>query len=391
MPGFSTRAIKAAGLTPEVAQPPVTVPIYQTSTFEVASAAELEGILEFRQAGHSYTRYSNPTHAVLEGALADLEAGEAAMATASGMAAIHGAMLSLVRAGDEVLAPAAVYGGTLGMLATVMPRYDISYRLVRSGDTESVLAAIGPRTRLVWLETIANPTTEVPDIPAIVEAARAKGIPVVVDNTFASPYLCNPLTLGADLVIHSLTKYVGGHSDLIAGVIVGGADRIAAAREVVVNTGGNANPFEAFLALRGLRTLAVRMDRHSDNGLAVARALEGQPGIARVLYPGLPSHPQHDLAQRRLRDGRAGGMMAIELSGGRAAAERFLERVQVAIHATSLAGVQSLVSHPASSSHRQYGDAELAAAGLSPGMLRVSIGLEDADDLVADLAAAAAD
>ncbi len=375
---------------PDLAQTPVTVPIYQTSTFGVGSAAELEEILEFRQPGYSYTRYSNPTHAVLEAALADLEGGEAALATASGMAAIHGAMLSLVRAGDEVLAPASMYGGTLGMLASVLPRYDISYRMVRSGDTKAVIAAMGPRTRLVWLETIANPTTEMPDIAAVVEAARERGIPVVVDNTFASPYLCNPLLLGADLVIHSLTKYIGGHADLIGGVVVGSAERVAAAREIVVNTGGSANPFEAFLALRGLRTLVVRMERHSDNGLAVARGLEGQPGIARVLYPGLPSHPQHELAQRRLRDGRAGGMMAIELSGGRAAAERFLDRVQVAIHATSLAGVESLVSHPASSSHRQYGEAELAAAGLSAGMLRVSIGLEDADDLLADLASAAA-
>lgn len=375
---------------PDLAQAPITVPIYQTSTFEVGSAAELEEILEFRQPGHSYTRYSNPTHAVLEAALADLEGGEAALATASGMAAIHGAMLSLVRAGDEVLAPAAMYGGTLGMLSYVMPRYEITYRLVRTGDTDAVVAAMGPRTRLVWLETIANPTTEMPDIAAIVEAARERGIPVVVDNTFASPYLCNPLSLGADLVIHSLTKYIGGHSDLIGGIVVGSAERVAAAREIVVNTGGNANPFEAFLAIRGLRTLVVRMERHSDNGLAVARGLEGQPGIARVLYPGLASHPQHDLAQRCLRNGRAGGMMAVELSGGRAAAERFLERVQVAIHATSLAGVESLVSHPASSSHRQYGDAELEAAGLSPGLLRVSIGLEDADDLIADLAFAAA-
>ncbi len=390
MPGFSTRAIQAAGRVPTVTQTPVTVPIYQTSTFEVGSAAELEEILEFRRPGHSYTRYSNPTHAALEAALAELEGGEAALATASGMAAVHGSMLSFVRAGDEVLAPAAVYGGTLGLLANVMPRYDVTYRLVRSGDTAAVVAAIGPRTRLVWLETIANPTTEMPDIAAIVEAAKERGVPVVVDNTFASPYLCNPLALGADLVIHSLTKYIGGHSDLIGGAIVGGAQQVAVAREVVVNTGGNANPFEAFLALRGLRTLAVRMDRHSDNGLAVARALEGRPGISRVWYPGLASHSQHELAQRRLRDGRAGGMMAIELSGGRAAAERFLERVQVAIHATSLAGVESLVSHPASSSHRQYAGAELAAAGLSPGMLRVSIGLEDADDLIADLAAAAA-
>ena len=390
MPGFSTRAIRASGHQAEVEQTPVTVPIYQTSTFEVGSAAELEELLEFRRPGHSYTRYSNPTHAALEGALAELEGGEAGLATASGMAAIHGAMLSLLRSGDEVLIPAAVYGGTVGLFNAVMPRLGITHRAVRSGDTAAVVDAIGPKTRLVWLETIANPTTEMADLAAIATAAHERGVPVVVDNTFASPYLCNPLALGADLVVHSLTKYVGGHSDLIGGVVIGNAERVAAVREVVVNTGGNANPFEAFLALRGLRTLAVRMDRHSDNALAVARGLEGATGISHVHYPGLPSHPQHELAGRELREGRAGGMMAIELAGGRAAGERFLERLQVARHATSLAGVESLISHPASSSHRQYGDAELAAAGLSAGMLRVSIGLEDAEDLVEDLAAAAA-
>lgn len=389
MPGFSTRAIRASGHQAEVKQTPVTVPIYQTSTFEVGSAAELEDLLEFRRPGHSYTRYSNPTHAALEGALAELESGESALVTASGMAAIHGAMLSLLRSGDEVLIPAAVYGGTVGLFHAVMPRLGITHRAVRSGDTASVVEAIGPKTRLVWLETIANPTTEMADLATIAAAAHERGVPVVVDNTFASPYLCNPLSLGADLVVHSLTKYVGGHSDLIGGAVIGSAERVAAVREVVVNTGGNANPFEAFLALRGLRTLAVRMDRHSDNALAVGHGLEDAPGISAVHYPGLPSHPQHELARRELRDGRAGGMMAIELSGGRPAGERFLERLQVARHATSLAGVESLVSHPASSSHRQYGDEELAAAGLSAGMLRVSIGLEDAEDLIADLAAAA--
>jgi methionine-gamma-lyase len=389
MAGFSTRAIKASGHQPPLEQVPVTVPIYQTSTFEVGSAAELEELLEFKRPGHSYTRYSNPTHAALEGALAELEGGEAALVTASGMAAIHAAMLSILGAGDEALIPAAVYGGTVGLFQRVMPRYGIGYRQVRSGDTAAVIDAMGPATRLVWLETIANPTTEMPDIAAIAEAAHARGIPVGVDNTFASPYLANPLALGADLVVHSMTKYIGGHSDLISGVVIGSAERIAQVREIVVNTGGNGNPFESFLALRGLRTLAVRMDRHSDNALAVARGLEGRPGISRVLYPGLASHPEHELAARSLRDGRAGGMMAVELEGGRPAGERFLDHLTVALHATSLAGVESLVSHPASSSHRQYADDELAAAGLSPGMLRVSIGLEDADDLVADLAAAA--
>ena len=212
---------------------------------------------------------------------------------------------------------------------------------------------------------------------------------MAVDNTFASPYLCNPLSLGADLVVHSLTKYIGGHSDLLGGVVLGSAERIAAARHVVVEVGGSFNPFEAFLALRGLKTLALRMERHSANARAVARALEGCAGISAVRYPGLASHPQHELAQRELRHGMAGGMMAIELAGGRAAGERFLDEIGVAVHATSLGGVDTLCSHPASSSHRQFDEAELRAAGLTGGTIRVSIGLEDADDLIADLAAAA--
>ena len=202
------------------------------------------------------------------------------------MAAIHGAILSFVSSGDEVIIPAAVYGGTVGLFHQVMPRLGISHRQVRSGDTAAVVEAIGPKTRLIWLETITNPTTEMPDIAAIAEGAHQRGVPVAVDNTFASPYLCNPLSLGADLVVHSVTKYIGGHSDLIGGAVTGSVDRIAAAREVVINTGGNANPFEAFLALRGLRTLAVRMDRHSDNGLAVASALRAAPGSSACCTPG---------------------------------------------------------------------------------------------------------
>ena len=390
MSGFATRAIKAAGRVPASPQPPVTVPIYQTSTFEVGSTQDLEDILEFRVPGHSYTRYSNPTHAALEDALAELEEGEAAHLTASGMAAVHGAILSFVGSGDEVLAPAAVYGGTYGLLNGVLRRLGIAARYVRTGDPEAVLAAIGPATRLIWLETIANPTTEMADLAVIAAGARERGIPVVVDNTFASPYLCNPLSLGADLVVHSLTKYVGGHSDITLGAIVGGVAGVRAAREVVINSGGNAQPLEAFLALRGLRTLALRMDRHSASALAVGEALEADPSFSRVWYPGLASHPQAALAARELRGGMAGGMMAVELTAGREAAARFVERVQVAVHATSLAGPESLVSHPASSSHRQFSDADLAAAGLSPGMLRVSIGLEDPEDLIADFVQAAA-
>jgi cystathionine beta-lyase/cystathionine gamma-synthase len=389
MPGFATRAIRAASRVPDAPQPPVNVPIYQSSTFEVASAEELADLLEFRRPGHSYTRYSNPTHAALEETLAELEGGEAAHVTASGMAAIHGAILSLVASGDEILIPGAVYGGTYGLARSILPRYGITWRSVDTADAVAVEEAIGPRTRLLWLETIANPTTAMADLARLAEIAHGRDVRVVVDNTFASPYLCNPLALGADLVVHSLTKYIGGHSDLMGGAVIGSAERVAEARHVVINAGGNAQPLEAFLALRGLKTLALRMEAHSASALAIGRALEGAPGVERVRYPGLASHPQHELACGELRRGLAGGMMAIELAGGRAAGERFLERLRVGVHATSLASVQTLCSHPASSSHRQFDDEQLAVAGLSPGMVRVSIGLEDAEDLIEDFRHAA--
>ena len=389
MLGFSTRAIRAASRVPEAPQPPVNVPIYATSTFEVADATELGDLLEFARPGYSYSRYSNPTHAALELAMAELEGGEAALSTASGMAAIHGVLLSLLSTGDEMLVPRAVYGGTIGIARAVLARSGIGHRAVDTTDAEAVAAALGPSTRLLWLETISNPTTAVADVAALAELAHQRGVVVVVDNTFASPALANPLALGADLVVHSTTKYVGGHSDIMGGAIVGSTDRVGAARQIVVNVGGNGSPFEAFLALRGLKTLALRIERHSSNALTVARALEGAPGIAAVHYPGLESHPQHELAMRVLRDGMAGGMLALELEGGRAAGERFLGRVRVAVHATSLGSVETLVSHPASSSHRQLADEELAAAGMSPGMVRVSVGLEDVEDLVTDLAGAA--
>jgi cystathionine beta-lyase/cystathionine gamma-synthase len=389
MPGFSTRAIKAASRVPDAPQPPVNVPIYATSTFEVSDAAELGDLLEFGRPGHSYSRYSNPTHAALEAALAELEGGEMALSTASGMAAIHATIISILRSGDELVMPRAVYGGTLGLAHAVLEPLGIGHRMVDTTDADAVESALTPRTKLLWLETITNPTTAMADVTTLARLAHDHGALVVVDNTFASPALANPLAWGADIVVHSTTKYVGGHSDLMGGAIIGSAKRVRAARHILINVGGNGSPWEAFLALRGLKTLALRMERHSSNALAVATALERASGISSVRYPGLASHPQHELACRVLRGGMAGGMLAIELEGGRAHGERFLERVRDAVHATSLGSVETLVSHPASSSHRQLTDADLAAGGLGPGTVRVSIGLEDAEDLVADLQAAA--
>ncbi len=390
MPGFATRAIRAASRVPAAPQPPINVPIYQTSTFEVSSAEELADLLEFRVPGHSYTRYSNPTHAALEEALAALEGGEASVVTASGMAAIHATLAAMLQPGDEVVAGRALYGGTYAILTGLFARFGVTSRFVPLTDAEAVRSAMSERTRVVWAETIANPTTDVADLQALAGIAHGAGARLVVDNTFASPYLCTPLALGADLVVHSLTKYVGGHSDLVAGAVIGAGGPLAAARHVVLSAGGNAQPLEAFLALRGLKTLAVRMERHSKTALAIAAALEGHPGVARVLYPGLDSHPQHRTAVAELRGGMAGGMLAIDLAGGRAAGERFLDRLRVAVHATSLGSAETLCSHPASSSHRQLSEADLAAAGLTPGLVRVSVGLEDAEDLIEDLAAAAA-
>jgi len=390
MPGFATRAIKAASRVPAAPQAPVNVPIYQTSTFEVGSALELAELLEFARPGHSYSRYSNPTHAALEDALAELEGAEACHVTASGMAAIHGVVLSFLRTGDELIIPRAVYGGVIGLARSVLSRSGITATTVDTTDPGAVAAAITERTRLVWLETISNPTTAMADIAAISELAHERGVAVAVDNTFASPFLCNPLALGADVVVHSTTKYIGGHSDLTGGAILGRSEVVNGAREIVINAGGNAAPLEAFLALRGLKTLALRMVRHSSNALAVGEALEGAPGVAAIRYPGLSSHPQHELAARTLREGMAGGMVALEVTGGRAAGERFLDLLEVAVHATSLGTVETLCSHPASSSHRQMSDDDLASAGLSAGMIRVSIGLEDPEDVVADLANAAA-
>ncbi len=388
MPGFSTRAIRAASRVPAAPQAPVNVPIYQTSTFEVSDAEELAELLEFSRAGHSYTRYSNPTHAALEVALAELEGADAALVTASGMAAIHAAVLSTVRSGESIVIPRAVYGGVVGLARAVLDRSGITTRSVDTTDPDAVAAAIDRTTRLLWLETISNPTTAVADITAITALAHEQGLVVGVDNTFASPYLANPLSLGADLVVHSTTKYIGGHSDISGGALLGSRERVAGARQVLINAGGNAAPLEAFLALRGLKTLALRMERHSANAFAVACALEGRPGVERVLYPGLVSHPQHDLATRVLRGGMAGGMLSLDLAGGREAGEAFLGRLRVAVHATSLGSAETLCSHPASSSHRQLDDEALALAGMTPGMVRISIGLEDPDDLVEDFTAA---
>jgi methionine-gamma-lyase len=387
--GFSTRAIRAAARAPRVDQRPSSVPIYQSATFISADAEELADVLSDARAGYSYSRLSNPTTRALGDAFAELAGGEAGTALASGMGAIHATLVSQLKAGDRVVAPKAAYGSTRTLLAGTFTRFGVEVDFVDLTDNAAVAAAIsaGP-TRVVWAETIANPTTVVTDHATVARLAHEHGATYIVDNTFASPYVCRPLELGADLVVESATKFLGGHSDVIAGVVAGRADEISRIDKVQNDTGATLGPFDAFLALRGILTLAVRVERHSRTAAALAAWLERQEGVRRVTYPGLPSHPQHDVAVRQFRDGVAGGMLSFELEGGRAAGRTIIDSMRLTDLTASLGSVHTMVVHPPSMSQRQLSEDELLAAGITPGLLRVSVGLEDLEDLQEDFAAA---
>lgn len=388
-PGFSTRAIRAASHAPEVSQRPTSVPIYQTATFSSLDSDELASVAADPRAGYAYSRLSNPTTSALGDAYADLAGGEAGVALASGMGAIHAACASILRAGDRVVAPLAAYGSTRAQLTGYFGRFGVDIRLVDMTDHAAVAAAVaeGP-TRLVYAETSANPTTFITDHAAISEIAHRAGAQYVVDNTFASTYVCRPLALGADLVVESATKYIGGHSDLMAGVVAGSARSIAEVRRAQIDTGATLAPIEAFLALRGLMTLAVRMDRHAANALALARWLEARRGVIRVLYPGLDSHPQRDVVVRQFRAGIGGGMLSFEVTGGRAAGQAVIDALGITERTASLGSVHTMVVHPPSTSQRQLTEAQLIESGIAPGLLRVSVGLEDVADLQRDFAQA---
>lgn len=389
MKGFTTRAIRAASTTPPVDQRATSVPIYQTATFSAATAEELGAVATDAIPGFAYSRLDNPTVTALGDAAAELEGAEAGYGLASGMAAIHAALASLLSAGDRVVSTAAVYGSTRTLLTRELGRLGVRTDFVDVTDLAMVEDALrSTPTRVLYVETISNPTIVVADIAALAELAHRHGALLTVDNTFASPYLCRPIELGADLAIESATKYLGGHSDVLAGVVVGSRERIAEIRQVQIDTGGTLAPFSAFLVLRGLPTLAVRMERHTATASALAAWLEQQPGVQRVFYPGLPSHPQHAVAVRQLALG--GGMLAIDLAGGRAAGEAFINGLSVPELTASLGSVHTIVAHPPSTTHRQLDEDELLAVGILPGLLRVSVGLEDLADLRDDFARALA-
>jgi len=387
--GFSTRAIRAASRTPAVDQTPTSVPIYQTATFASADADELGRVAADGRAGFAYSRIANPTTSALGSAYAELAGGAAGTALASGMGAIHATLASLLRAGDRIVAPLATYGSTRSQLNRVFGGFGVRVDLVDTTELDAVAAALaaGP-TVVLYAETIANPTTYLADHAALAELAHRHGAAYVVDNTFASPYVCRPLDFGADLVVESATKFLGGHSDVIAGVVAGSSERIAGVERAQIDTGATLGPLEAFLVLRGILTLALRVERHAATAAALATWLEGHEGVRSVLYPGLASHPQHDVALRQFRPGVAGGMLAFEVVGGREAGRAVIDALRLPELTASLGSVHTMVVHPPSTSHRQSTEADLLAAGITPGLLRVSVGLEDLEDLQDDLDAA---
>jgi cystathionine beta-lyase/cystathionine gamma-synthase len=385
-PGFATRAIHGARVGP-VEQDTPSVPIFQTSTFRFETAEEYAETISFRRPGYTYTRgYGNPTLLAFETLMADLERTEAAFSFASGMAAIHTLVTTLASAGDRIVSSTELYGGTYSLLRRVMPRYGVEVTFVDPHDLEAVEAAL-PGAKLFYCETIANPNVTVADLDALGRACARAGVPAAVDNTFASPYLCNPARLGFDFVVHSATKYVGGHNDLIGGVVCCRAEDAARLRDTVIETGGTMAPLEAWLCVRGLATLELRMRRHGENASSVAAFLASHPKVERTHYPGLLSHPQHETAARLLPKG-FGGMLAFEVAGGVEAGQRFCDALELAWVASSLGGTHTLVGHAASTTHRQLDAAARRAAGIGDGLIRVSVGLEDAEDLVADFARA---
>ena len=381
--GFSTRAIQAAHRVPRVDQPPTSVPIYQAVTFTSEDAAELGDVLTGARPGYAYSRVDNPTVAALAAAVADLEGADAGVALASGMAAIHAAIVSLVSAGDRIVATKASYGTSRALFDGALRRLGITTDYIDVTNLDAVEAALaGGPARVLYAETIANPTIVVADHRRLAEIAHRHDARYVVDNTFASPYLCRPIELGADLVVESATKYLSGHSDVLAGTVVGSDELIAAVRSLLVDTGAALAPHSAFLVLRGIATLAIRMERHSATAAALASWLERQPGVTRVYHPALDSHPQAVVASRQLALG--GGMLAFELDGGRRAGAAFIDAVTIPALTASLGSVFTMVVHPPSTTHRQLDDAALTEAGITAGLLRASVGLEDLEDLKAD-------
>lgn len=361
---------------------PVATPIIRTSNFTFSGTAEMKRWAEGKSKAYIYTRYGNPTLTVAEEKLAALEGAEAAVVTASGMAAITSALLAAAQAGDEIIATRQLYGGSYRLMRDLLPRMGIKIHHVEN-DLVGVERLVNARTKVLYVETPTNPTLRLVDLRKAVGLARKYKLTSIIDNTFASPVLQKPITLGFDMAVHSATKYLAGHSDLIAGAAVGSRKWMERVRQMVIYLGGSMDPDAAYLLIRGIKTLEVRVERQCDNAMAVARFLARHPKVSRVHYPGLPSHPDHRLARRQMAG--YGAMLAFDLKGGLTAARRLCDRVRIFLLAASLGGVESLVVLPIYTSHYRMSAKELAGAGVEPGTVRVSVGLEDPRDLIEDL------
>jgi len=415
-PAFETLSVHA-GQHPDPVTRARAVPIYQTTSYVFDDADHAAGLFNLERAGHLYTRISNPTTAVLEERLAALEDGVGAVCTSSGMAAMHLAIATLLGAGDHIVASASLYGGTINLLTHTLPRFGITTSFVKPRDLDGLRAAINARTRLVIGETLGNPGLEVLDIPKVAAIAHAAAIPLLIDNTFATPYLCRPLALGADIVMHSVTKWLGGHGIAIGGAIVDGgrfdwqasgkfptmtepyagyhgivfaeefgpaAFIMRARAEGLRDFGACLSPTNAFQLLLGVETLPLRMERHMANTAAVLAFLSQNPAVDWVLHPSLETHADHALAQKLLPKG-AGSIVSFGIKGGRAAGRKFIEAVRLARHLAHVGDAKTLVIHPASTTHQQMDAAALAAAGVGEELIRISVGLEAAGDIVEDL------
>src|ERR1700749_3542657 len=371
--GLATKAIHA-GYRPDPATGAVNTPIYASSTFAQDGVGGLRG-------GFEYARTGNPTRAALEASLAAVEEGAFGRAFGSGMAATDCALRAMLRPGDHVVIPNDAYGGTFRLIDKVFTQWNVGYTPVAMTDQDAVAAAITQQTRLIWVETPTNPLLSIADIAALAELGKRSSVKVLVDNTFASPALQQPLTLGADVVLHSTTKYVGGHSDLVGGALVTNNQELDDAFAFLQNGAGAVpGPFDAYLTMRGLKTLVLRMQRHSENAAAVAEFLAGQAAVSAVLYPGLPTHPGHQIAARQMRG--FGGMLSVRMRGGRSAAHALCAKTRVFILAESLGGVESLIEYPGAMTHASTAGSQLE---VPDDLVRLSVGIEDVADLIADL------
>ena len=380
--GPSTRSVHA-GRARDPESGHVTTPIHLSSTYFARSTRELVEYLEGRRSANFYARYSNPTVEAAEQKIAELEGGERALCFGSGMAAISTLLLSQLRHGDNVVATRELYGGTFEFLERMLPRWGVSTTFVPSGDPKTLAAAVGPATKLIYTESPTNPKLTLVDLRAVAGIASKNRIPCAIDNTFASPINQRPIGLGFDFVVHSATKYLGGHCDLVGGVVVGPRDRMMEVWHHRKLLGGILDPHSAYLLERGTKTLALRMARHNENGLAIAQHLAKHPRVRRVYYPGLADHPGHEIAKGQMSG--FGGVLAFEVDATREDTVRVVEALELAYLAPSLGGVETLVSQPSMTSHYFISPEERAAQGISDSLVRVALGIEDAADLIRDL------